>query len=320
VRLQDDVSLKGALKALEEQTGNTIVDRRSRRTDPRLQLRLNDVVFWQALDEIVRQAGCGYSVYQDDGKLALVDNPLRQTRVHYEGIFRASVKRVAVVRDEDTGSHFCTATLELTWEPRFRPFLLQVGPTEATFSGGTRAKSQGQADVLVTGRLAADVDVRLPAPPRSSAQIASLRGQFALLGPSKMLAFEFAGLKAGQPLSETKEGVQVSVTPLTPQPGRWSYRVVVQNPPGGPRLESFREDIWLGNNEIALQKKQGSATITPLPSAREEEEISAKGARIRYDFTRNLPASPSGWSLIYRTPARLVHVPASFTLTDIALP
>src|SRR5204862_159826 len=86
VRLQEDSTLDDALKALREQTANSIVDRRTHRTNPRLRLRLQDTTFWQALDEIVAAAGCGYSVYQEDGKLAIVDTPLRKTRVSYDGI------------------------------------------------------------------------------------------------------------------------------------------------------------------------------------------------------------------------------------------
>ena len=72
VTLRNDVPLDRAVKILQEETGNTIVDRRSQPGNPTLKLTLKDATFWEALDDITHQAKCGYSLYQQDGKLALV--------------------------------------------------------------------------------------------------------------------------------------------------------------------------------------------------------------------------------------------------------
>lgn len=327
VRIDNDVPLDEALRLLEEQTGNAVVDRRAHRSNPRLSLKLHDVVFWQALDEIVRQADCGYSPYQQDGKVALIDAPQRKTQVNYVGLYRFAVKRVAVTRDIDSGSHVCTASLELAWEPRLRPFLLHIGSMTAAFEGKTddalvKVKAAPQGHIAVTGQQAAQIDVRFPAPTRTSSKIVSLEGNFALLAPTRMLEFAFAELRSGISLQQAKEGVAVAVKMSAPQERRWTFDVQIANPPGGPLLESYQEDVWLANNEIALRGMTAGKVkvVTPLESEREDLEITARKAHIRYHFTRDLPASPSGWSLVYRTPGRIALVPASFKLSDIPLP
>ena len=55
------------------------------------------------------------------------------------------------------------------------------------------------------------------------------------------------------------------------------------------------------------------ADKTPAP-------FSFQRAPIRYDFTQDLPEKNTGWSLVYRTPGRIVDLPLSFTLKNIPLP
>src|SRR5205085_1589755 len=121
-------------------------------------------------------------------------------------------------RDDEAGTHICTVTLDVAWEPRFEPLYLEVGPMQVTFAADNQrvevqAKVAGQGKISVAGRNALEVDIHLPAAKRSSAAIKTLEGRFQLTGPSKMLTFTFpkldASTKSADYLQEkNKEGVK----------------------------------------------------------------------------------------------------------------
>src|SRR5262245_45738844 len=214
----ESIDLADALKWLEAQTGNTVADRRQIKSNPKLTFDPRaKVSFWSSLDDLVKQVGCGLSLYQPDGQLALVDTRNHPVATAYSGIFRIAAKRIGATRDFETGTHVAMVTLEIAWEPRFQPFYLDVGPMAAAFANADGKKGPektipGRGQMQVVGRSAALIDASFPAPPRSSPKIAALGGQFKLLGPSRMLTFTFDDLPALQKngrLEQTQEGVKV---------------------------------------------------------------------------------------------------------------
>jgi hypothetical protein len=329
------IPLNDALTELRKQTGNTVADRRITKNQPKLTLALNSLNFWPALEEIARQADARISPYQQDGTVALVDGPYRPTSVSYHGLFRAAVRRRTLTRDEDTGDHSCVVHVELAWEPRFQPFYVGVGPSEAGFSRddegkALRVKIPGRGQLGVAGRSAVDLEFRMPAPKRSAARIEQLKGTLQIIGPSKMLTFTFPALKpikqAAGALRQEQEGIQVSLTRITVQPERWSFDVSIQNPPGGPQFESYQS--WLDNNRIYLEKGQGRERQVFFPQPADEEQlenVTATRAGLRYHFTnRSRTQAPPGkledWRLVYRTPGRIVELTVPFAFKDLRLP
>ncbi len=327
--------LSEAVKALEKQTGNTIADRRKNlRDNPKLKLDLKDATFWQALDDITAASNCSYSLYEDDGVLALVDGPPRKHNAAYAGICRLAVKRVSLVRFDETGLRYCNVVTELAWEPRFQPIYVDIGAVDAAFTVMGKPhliKIVGPGKTTVEKGIAMEVEeIRLPDPPRAASAIDSLSVEFKLTGPAKMLTFRLADLKAvKEPVQQIQDDVKVTFKPLLPQSReRWSFNVTVFNPPGSQRFESHEFRDWLVHNRIYLEKVEGGKTIT-IPHKPEEEQpanrddpapYAFKRAAIRYDFTGEMPAKTAGWSLVYRTPGRIVDVPLKFTLTNIVLP
>ena len=176
----------------------------------------------------------------------------------------------------------------------------------------------------VAGLNATEINLRLPAPPRDCPAIQSLTGTFTLLGPSKMLTFRFDKLKQGQKVAQTKEDVEVSVEPKSLVKKFWSFDVAIRNPPGGPRFDSYQASAWLANNRIFLERNRaGKIEAIPLPanSEKENKPTTARGASLRYRFERDdLPADTKDWSVVYRTPGRIVELTLPFTLKDIPLP
>jgi hypothetical protein len=330
------ITLAAALKELTRQTGIAVFDRRGQKTDVPFPLTCDRLPFWEALDMIARAAHARVSLYQADGNLALVARPAQAADVlplpvTSHGPFRIAVKGVTNRLDLETGSHTCAVKLEVAWEPRLQPFLVEVGPAVILFGKDKDGKvrketlpSRGQD--AVTGRNALEVDLRVPAPHRSAGEITLVQGTFVVTAPSKMLTFTFDRLTAAKPPGppRTQEGVTVRLTEVVKEPDRWTFEVVIDNPRGGPRFESYQS--WLGNNAIWLDKGAGTRQRL-LPSAADEEilKLTATQAVVRYAFTKKGNAGvafgePGDWTLHYRTPGRMVEVTVPYAFKALPLP
>lgn len=330
--LQGTIPFRTVLGELEKKTGNRLDDRRSRPSDPALKLDLKDATFWQAVEAVVRQVGCGFSPYQDQGSLVLIDSPSGRAPAVHAGIFRIAATRTTAQRDLETGTHVAGLALEIAWEPRFRPFYLELEPLRLSFDGDKDTKSlvvvPSGGQVPVSGRNAVELDVRFPAPPRRSGTIAGLAGGLRVLGPVKMLDFRFEKpaplTDADKPRVLEQEKVRVSLTGLRVRTDRWMADILIENPPGGPALESYQ--TWLNNNRIRLERKVGDKTVTVVPDATQEEPLereTERRAHLRYHFTDRAAlakTNPEDWTLVYTTPGRIVQVTVPFALKDLPLP
>jgi hypothetical protein len=324
--------LSAALAELSRQTGNQVADRRHARTDLKLKLDLERSTFWPALEAIAKAAQCGISTYQADGQVALVDSPSRPLSTTYEGIFRVTAREVSAARNDEAGTHLCTVTLDLAWEPRFVPLYLEVGPVQAVFTADGQgkehhAKSPGQGKMSVGGRNAVEFPLRLAAPPRSSLKIKSLDGELRLTGPGKMLTFTFGPVQAvkkgDSPIQETQEGVRVSLAQVKTASRLWSIEVHISNPPGNPQFESYQS--WRDNNYIALTKGAGPNAMIwqPRSGGYQVNKETAAGAEITYffDFPAKENKGPlADWTLVYRTPGQIVDIQVPLALKDLPLP
>src|SRR5262249_56345253 len=100
------------------------------------------------------------------------------------------------------------------------------------------------------GRVGGGGVLHRPGPGRSSAKIDSVKGSLRVIGPTKMLTFVFDSKTA----MLEQEGVKVTLKRPTRDP--WSVDVYIENPPGGPKFESYQS--WLDNNTIHLEKGAGA--------------------------------------------------------------
>lgn len=329
------MTLQGALKELQTQTGNQVHDRRANRTDPMLALSRGNGPFWPLLDTIGQSTGIGFTPYGPDGTVALVDAPYRAVPIAYSGLFRLALKRIALSHDFESMTHSCHVTLDVAWEPHFRPFYLDTGTLTATYApdakGKTRTEKVSQrGQQPIAGRGATELEVRFPAPERTSPRIDRLEGSLSVLGPTRMLDFSFdrlAPLTVDQrPREAMQDGVKVSLTRVVAGRERWSFDVLIENPPGGPVLESYQS--WLDNNRLALVHEANGKRLVWTSDPNEEQQlgqVTARRAAVRYHFPiesgKRLPMGGlSAWSLHYRTPARLVQLAVPFTFRDVPLP
>jgi hypothetical protein len=306
-----ELPLDAVLKALEKQTGNPIEDRRSNRDHPIVKLPAGPATFWQTLDTM----GLGFSTYQPDGGVALVDAPYRKLPTHYSGLFRFTFKRIAVSRDEATQAHYCHVTLDAAWEPRFQPLYLNLEHAEVRF-GKQSEKLERQTSRSVSGSCATEIDLRMKAPSRATLKLDALKGELRVIGASKMLDFTFA--KAAKGSNAEQEGVKVSVTALTRTKDRWIIDLAITNPHDArEHLSSYQS--WLDNNRIWLTWGMNRLEVEPS-----QVDDASKPARCRYEFVSRgktpLPLLNENVTLHYRTPSRVVAFAVPFEFRDLPLP
>ncbi len=325
--------LQQALAELGTQSGNAIGDPRRQKTNPAVALPSGPTTFWPALDAIAKSAGVGYSPYLAESGVALTDTPYRAAPTAYSGLFRVALRRIAVARDEETQAHHVQLAFDIAWEPRFRPFYVDLRQVKLVYAPDANRKIvrdtvAGRSAVPVAGRTAIEIDTLAAAPDRSCPRIAVLEGSLWAVGPSKMLAFRFGKLAIQKPGSKglaappaKQDGVTVTIASIRRQADVLLVAVEIEHPKGWPSFETHQS--WLDNNRIVLSRGDGAKkwTLTPTGS---REEMRGNGAKVVYAFgetaEQRLPDALDGWTLDYETPGRIVELTAPFTLKDLALP
>jgi hypothetical protein len=324
--------LQQALAELAAQTGNPVTDLRRQKTNPTLAVPTGAMTFWPALDAIAKASGIAYSTYVNEGGVALTDTPYRVTPAAYSGLFRIALRRTSVSLDEETQTHHLHLAFDIAWEPRFRPFYIDLRQAQLTFAPDADKKQaqdtvRTRSPVPVAGRTAVEIETTAAAPKRSCPAIAALEGKLWAIGPSKMLAFRFGKLAIQKPGSKgpaappaTQEDVTVTLAAIRRQADALLVTVEIENPKGGPVFDTHQS--WLDNNRIVLANGLGARKWTV--TAPERDEMRGNRAKLVYAFVESaeqrLPNSLDGWTLTYETPGRIVELMAPFTLKDLALP
>jgi hypothetical protein len=333
---ENEVTLSKALAELAKQTGNQVEDRRQSREEVKLKLDLRGVTFWPALEAIAKAADAKISFSEQDGKLALSDGPYQLLPVSYNGLFRVAVRRLDAIHDLEANTQLCLLYLQVAWEPRFRPLLMETQPDDLTVEDDKghllEIPEGGKGMAPVGQRAAADVRLRVTAPHRSAARLGVLKGTLSAMAPSKTLTFTLDKLtaipKQGPPRRETQDGVTLHLRELRSEGGEgdeiWTVGILLEYPAEGPKFESFQS--WLVNNEIYLEKeKDGLKQRFPPNLGYETDDSTENKAVIRYRFgdepeKRLTLGKPGDWKLVYRTPGKIAQVPIPFEFKDVPLP
>ncbi|WP_422929873.1 hypothetical protein [Singulisphaera sp. PoT] len=319
------IRLTEVLQKLQSQSGNMISDLResegSEVTNPGLDLDLQDVPFFQALDEVARQAEVTPNYYTGDGSVGLMaGKPPEKGLVQYAGPFRIAFKQVSSVRDLQAGTSTANTQFEVAWEPRLRPMLLALKADELKIvdDQGRKVEPQVMMEstdvVLRPENPAAEMNVNLVAPERTAKNLASLKVKADVTVPAGLKTFRFPSLakenvtmKAGD-ISMTLEGTEVDEQV-------WKVNVVLEYPGGGEAFESYRQGLF--NNRIWLQKKDGSRFEHNGGFSNTSSDQGKLG--FEYLFV-DAPGKPEDYQLVYETPSKVLTIPLEFEFKDVPLP
>ncbi len=329
VTLHGERALSAALADLQQQTGNRIVDFRQRfgqqPGDPKLPLDFEKTPFWPAFDSLLDQAGL--TLYNFSGEIAALavvardqNERKRAESAVYQGLFRFEVLRVQAIRElRNPANHSLRLALELTWEPRVSPILLQVPLAElrATDESGRRIDAGSQRaslEVPVENAIpAAEVQLPLVLPDRSVSKIATLQGQLSALLPGRVETFEFANLPEAKNVEQSRAGVTVIVDQVRKNVDVDEVRLTVRFDQARNALESHRN--WIYNNEAYFVAPGGErfehAGLQAFRQADNEVGVA---------YLCDRDGGLAGCKFVYKTPALLIQVPVAFELKDIPLP
>jgi len=329
VTLQGEMPLSAALAAVQQQTGNRIVDFRQRfgqqPHDPQLKFDFDKQPFWTAFDVILDRAGMTLYNFSGEAKaLAVVARDQaeldRASRAVYEGLFRFEVLRVLAIRElRNPAHHSLRLVLEITWEPRVPPILLQIplGDLRATDDAGRAMEigsKRANLEVPVESAIpAAEVQVPLSLPDRSVNKIASLRGQLSALVPGQVEAFEFSNLGAAESVEQSRAGVTVVLEQVRKNVDVYELRLRVRFDQARNALESHRN--WIYGNEAYFigPDRQRFEHVGQQAFRQTENEV---GVAYLSDRENGL----ADCKFVYKTPAVLIQMPVAFELKDIPLP
>ncbi|MEX2561483.1 MAG: hypothetical protein WD403_16280 [Pirellulales bacterium] len=322
------LSLAEVFEAIEKQTGNKLVDFREQfNQEPaplKLALDVENMLFWQALDQVLDQANLTIYSYGAEEGLAVVGRSNSQLprfgRANYAGSFRIEATEFSAHRDlRDPNSHTMQLGIEAAWEPRLKPVVIiqPAGAIEAMTDAGEPLPIAGggtEMEISVSpGATSADLFVNFELPDRGVKRIASLKGKLSAVLPGRIETFRFGNLEKAKKVERRKAGVTVVLDEARKNNEVWEVRVRVVFDKASGALESHRG--WIFNNEAYLEapNKETIASGSLETTRQTETDVG-----IAYLF--DVPDGLKGYTFVYRTPAAIVTVPIEYELKDLELP
>ena len=320
--------LSEVLAALQEQSGNPIVDAREQfghqLVDPELEVDFQQAPFWLALDTVLDRAGLTVYPYGEQPAVYIVARPagqvLRRGQALYVGPMRIEPVLLRAERDlRRPDSNRLHLTNELTWEPRVHPITLEQ-PMAAVEASDERGEPlavddpQATLEVPVEGRMtAANLAYVFRAPPRGVERIAAMRGTLRAVIPGKAAAFRFDGLIEARNVRQRIGGATVTLEQVRRSGEFWEVAVRVRFDDAGPALQSHRG--WIFNNPAYLETPDGRK----IEYARfDTTRQAANEVGMAYLFALDGP--PERLRFVYETPVLVLSVDLPYELKDIPLP
>ncbi|MGD0382116.1 MAG: hypothetical protein ABSA77_01255 [Thermoguttaceae bacterium] len=320
--------LSKVLSALEEQSGNKIVDYRERfgqpASDPALKVHFDKTPFWQALDQVLDQANLTVYPFGDEPGLNIVGRALGQTlRVQnavYAGPFRIEPTRLDAQRDlSNSKASVLRLTIEVAWEPRLKPIGLaqRLADVQAVDDRSGRLKvesEEAEIEVPVEG-LKAAVELTLPfaLPPREAKAIALVKGKITASIPGRIEEFRFDDLLKAKNVEKRLAGVTVTLEQVRRNNEAWEVFVRARFDEPGDALASHRG--WIFRNEAYLEGADGK----PIAYDTMETTLQTKNeVGVSYIFVLDKP--PANMKFVYKTPGAIIGARVEYELRDLKLP
>lgn len=329
VTLQGDMTLHEALKSIEKQTGNVVIDFRQRFNQPaddrKLALDIDNQPFWNAFDELADEAGVAiYSFVGELRKLAVVaageDDVSRVGRADYQGLFRIEPTSLSCQRNlRNANGDILRLTVELIWEPRVLPVLVRQDLedirvlTDTGESVGVQQTGIRQIPIQ-PGVASLDIQIPLSLPSREAKELKSCEGKFVALVPAGDVTFEFDDLVKGQGTEKTRRGLTVVLDDIRLNQGLQQISLRVRFDASSDSVESHLD--WVENNVVRLVDPNGKPADEPG-----YERYFERDAEIGFRYIFPVEEKDlKGWKLIYSSPAGVAEVDVPFKLSEIPLP
>ncbi|MCP4191465.1 MAG: hypothetical protein GY768_12640 [Planctomycetaceae bacterium] len=327
---QGTFPLAEILAGIEKQTGNRVVDYRDRfgqaQEGLQLELDIQDQPFWQALDEILDQAGLTiYSYVGQTRTIGVVaagpNDRKRKDAGAYSGLFRIEAAEIIARRNLiSTDNRSLQLRLELLWEPRTAPILLRHALADLALEGDHGEKMSvispdGTLELPVQSTLAGiDLVLPLQLPDRKVRKISKLSGEFTAMIPGLEEKFEFQNLDTARNVTQKKGGLTVTLERVRKNGSLLECRIRVKFENPSDALQSHLD--WASNNQVYLIDGQGKRIDNP-----NFERYLERSQEVGFAYLFPLGDEEiANCKLVYQSPAGMIDVPIKYTLTDIELP
>jgi hypothetical protein len=324
----DEMPLSEVFAAIEEQTGNKVVDRRKEfgppGEEPKLAVDYDDAPFWPAMDRILDQAGLSLYGYGEEKGLNIVprseDQLPRFGRATYSGPFRFEPTRIEAVRDlRNPTAEVLSLWIEISWEPRTVPISLQFpldrikavdqsGDPLPLDSRQTKLEIPGDSESMTT-------ELRIPfeLPSREVTKIARIEGTLKTLVQGKIEDFRFENLTEAKDVEKRTAGVTVTLQQVRKNRELWEFRLLIHFDETSGALASHRN--WVFENEALLVKPDGEemayhAFDTTLQTKNE--------VGIAYLFALEEPLDD--YAFVYRSTGLIMSTDFEFEISEVELP
>lgn len=330
------IRLSDVMKALQQQTGNTLIDLREQSgqvaTNPSLNLELADKPFFEALDEVAGKAGLTLNYYNAEGAIGFLEGPMAMQAeatprpepfVAYVDAFRVTLNQLLVSRDFAQGSSMANFRMEFVWEPRLRPLAMKLDtgkikarddknrPIEATVSGESMELAIRPENPIV------DLNLNLSAPPRDAAKIASFEIETELTLPTTTYRLAVPDITATEAKAEAGKS-SLKILSFEADPPVWKVRAELSSPrpAGAANVDSYQQS---GLAPVVALTKADSARI-PLNGGFSVGPGSAPGKLVYELLFVDITGRPQDHGLVVEIPGELKTIPVRWTFRDIPLP
>jgi hypothetical protein len=201
VTIQGTMTAREAFDALEDQTGNRLPLEDVQGLEQNIDIDLDDMLYWEAVDELLDKLGLTVMPIDGDALRMIPRTPELPQRIamaSYAGNFR--LEPIAVMKEQRLYEPELSSTsieLSLMWEPRLNPVFVryELEGLELTCDNGEvlRPKTGQGSDFAPTGSQLIAL-LEFDRPTRSAKEIVSWKGIFRCAIPGKPVAIGFKDL------------------------------------------------------------------------------------------------------------------------------
>ncbi len=338
--LKGKTTMQEALNELKRQTGNKVAFREGLADvygSTELEVDLEDVSFWQAVDVILEKGTCAIDVYSGTpGTITIVptnDHPahanggapggpkieLPEVPRFSEGLFNVSVSSVTCSRNlENPATDYTQLNLRLRWEPRIRPISIDLPCKEMKLIDEFDGKiNVSNPESVLSGLVQAEVsEIEFSLPlqliDRDIAEIKSFECQIDAVLPGRTEVFKFENLgEVDESTSISKSGVVVTYEGFTQNEDLFAINAKFGFEEGAGEVDSHLN--WIYDNEVYLENSDGEKFPNFGQNTRSKDET---GITIQYLFDFD----PSEYTLVYKSPAAIARIPVKVIIKKIPLP
>ena len=322
VTLKGQMSVAEAIDRIEKQTANKLIVADREVLEKVIQMDCDKVEFWPAMNQLLVKSQLQVDRYGGQpGVLNLIaagdSKPVFPTTV--AKIFQLSATRVDSSLNLGAPKQDWTSVqIQVRWEPRLRPISVDIpmSTVQAIDEYGDRVPV-ANANEVVYGMVQPEIPelefhLRLARVDRQVEELKSITAKINAVLPGRIETFRFKNLDdQRRGWSQKQAGAMVTFGGIQKNEDLFGVIIELKIDEEHNALESHRG--WVFENEVYILDQVGKRQDSVSMETLQQDNSLVK---IQYFFLEN----PNGDTLIYKTPAAIVHMPVEFTLTKIPLP